>query len=583
MKIFYTIAFVASALMMTKHSSAQCAECVPDETCIPEVAFPTICPEVLPDATAGEFYETVVTFYMPAEVEDPESGFVVTLNEILVAGLSGLPFGLSYELSGDDNLYFPSQGEQFGCVNICGTPILPGTYTVNVNVVASVIVFGTNQTMPQSFSIDLIVLPGEGGTNSFVYNNQAACDSLAVQFEALINGNPNPTSWSWDFGNGNTSNEQIPAIQIYDEPGEYTVSCTTIITEYFLQSVNVTSFADGWSGDAEEISALFFNPDPYFILTDASNAPVYQSSTIDDVLSASWTNLGVPLSNPPYTISFYDEDLISDTDFLGSYSLTFGPGAFSFNAGGTQGILVIEAIDTEPIYDEQIFTVFPEPNALFNIDEDNNVLSYNDPELDTYTWFFNGDTITNAMGSSLEMLAPGVYSCSVTNIYGCSGLSEEYVLCPEISIVYDPFNETLSVATGFETYHWEYNGLPLEGETGNSISSYGLGNYAVSITTSYGCEVESEVYSITVGVEELNPLIHALVYPNPGKGNFNIKGVSGPVQCEVYDLRGRLVFQEALNYDNTLNLNQLAEGAYTLKLIQKSHHQSLRLLISSGD
>lgn len=579
MKIFYTSVLIISLIISGLSTFAQCPDCVPDETCIPEVAFPAICPEILPVATAGEYYETVITFYMPAELEDPESGFIVTLNQILVSGITGIPFGLSYELSGDDNIYYPSQGEQFGCATICGTPILPGEYSVNVNVVASVTVFGISQTLPQSFGIDLLVLPGEGGTNSFIYDNQAACDELSVQFEALINGSPNPTAWDWDFGNGNTSDQQIPPVQVYDEPGEYIATCTTIITEYFLQSVNVTSFWDNWSGDIEEATAFFFSPDPYFTLTDASNSPVYASSVIDDVTSASWNNLNIPLGNPPYTISFWDEDLISETDFLGSYEMPFSPGAFSFNANGTMGILTIEAIAGDPIYDEQIFTVFPDPITSFIVDGASDIITFDNPDLDTFLWFFNNDTINNANGPSLEMNNPGVYYCEVTNIYGCSGISEPYILCPEISILYNPFEETLSVSPGYETYTWFYNGLPLENEDENIISSYGLGNYAVTITTNYGCEVESSVYSITVGINEIDPFENLVVFPNPSSGLFQLRNLTSAPTWQVYDLAGRLITQSDISLRNEIDLRHLSSGVYVLNLQLNNFRKSLPLII----
>lgn len=563
MKLYFTFFACLFAILA---GFGQCPDCTPDESCIPEVAFPALCPEVLPDATAGEYYETTVTFYMPAELEDPESGFVVSLEIIQITNVLGLPYGLSFELSGDDNFFYPSQGEQFGCASICGTPLLAGLYNVTVYVNATVTVFGTTQSITESFSVPLTVLQGEGGTGSFTYSNLASCDSLEVSFEALINAAPSLTTWQWDFGNGNTSNLQIPAVQQYNTPGEYTVSLQTTITNYLLESVNVTGLWNNWSSDADDFFGLG-NPDPFFVLIDGNSNVVYTAATVDGVNSASWSGLNYWLTNPPYSISFYDEDLITENDSLGTIPVDFNPGAQSFNTNGTQGILSVIAQTGDQFYDEQVFTVFPDPTTEFLVDEENGVLYYDDPLLEEFIWFFNGDTIPNAIDSALVMVEPGVYSCLVANEFGCTGFSSAYTLCPELNLVYDPFDESLSVAAGFASYSWEFNGLPLQGETGNSIDASTPGNYSVTITTSYGCEVESSVYTITVGLDEPGAA-NITVFPNPSQGLFRISVGGEPLrygQWQALDRIGRICAAGTTGPDGTADMSNCAPGMYLLQ------------------
>jgi len=563
MKQIIALAFSFTAIIA---AMGQCPDCTPDESCVPEVAFPALCPEVLPDATAGEYYETTITFYMPAELEDPESGFVVSLEVIQVTNVIGLPFGLTFELSGDDDYFYPAQGEQFGCATLCGTPLLAGLYNVTVYVNATVTVFGITQSITESFSVPLTVLQGEGGTGSYTYSNLASCDSLEVAFEALINAAPSPTSWDWNFGNGNTSNQQIPPVQLYTSPGEYTVSLLTTITNYLLESVNVTGLWDNWSGDADDFFGLG-DPDPFFVLTDGNGNVVYTSETVDNVSSASWGSLNYWLTTPPYSISFYDEDLITENDFLGTIQVNFSPGAQSFNVNGTQGILNIVAQTGDQFYDEQVFTVFPDPTTEFLVNEENGVLYYDDPLLEEFVWFFNGDTIPNAIDSALVMVQPGVYSCLVANEFGCSGFSSTYTLCPELNLVYDPFGETLSVASGFATYTWEFNGLPLEGETGNSIDASTPGNYSVTITTSYGCEVGSSVYTITVGLDEPGAA-EISIYPNPSNGVFRLSRDREPLRYEPWramDSRGRICASGNTGPDGMADMSGCSPGMYLLQ------------------
>lgn len=586
MKKIYLLLFSPFLFLST---FGQCSECVPDESCVPEVAFPALCPEFLPDATAGEFYETVMTFYMPAELEDPESGLVVSLNEIVVNNVSGLPFGLSFELSSPTNTYYPSQGEEFGCATLCGTPILPGEYIVNVFVTATVTVFGINQVVEQSFAQPLLVLPGENTLASFAYDNLAACDTLEVTFEALIDGAPSPTTYAWDFGNGQSSDQANPPTQIYSSSGEYTVSLQTDITYFVLETVNATSFNNNWVGDIEEFTTLF-NPDPYFVLTDGDGVPVYTSATIDDVLSASWTDLNITLNNPPYSITFWDEDAVSSDDNLGTTALTFAAGVSNFNANGTQGLMVIGTTPGPSFYDELVVAVLPEPNATFTVDEENFLLSYDDPELDVFTWFFNGELLEDEIGPQLIADNPGVYYCVVQNIYGCTAVSHEWTLCPDPVISFDETEEVLSVQSGFASYQWFYNGLEVSGFDGPDLPFQGFGNYAVNITTDYGCEVESEVLSIVVGIEEFSgSSLSAMVFPNPAGDQAFITlqgiGASSVNGLFVYDMTGRQVLAVSpLNLDSgnrvPLDVSVLAPGTYLVEVVAPNYRSTTRFVVN---
>ena len=75
-------------------SLSQCETCEPDYSCPSSDGFPVICPDNLPDATTGEFYETSATFNMPASVTDPGSGIQATLESVTITSVSGLPYGI---------------------------------------------------------------------------------------------------------------------------------------------------------------------------------------------------------------------------------------------------------------------------------------------------------------------------------------------------------------------------------------------------------------------------------------------------------------------------------------------------------
>jgi PKD repeat protein len=568
---------------------AQCVECESDATCVSQDNFPTICPETLPEGTAGNYYETVMTFYMPATVVDPDTEIEATLNQIVIASVTGLPFGMTWTTNSANNTYFPSQGETLGCATLCGTPILAGDYEVLITVNVTVTAFGFEQSLVQSFALPLTILAGSGGNASFAFDNLSGCGSVTSTFEALIDGSPAITTYAWDFGNGSTSNLANPPAQTYSEPGEYTVSLTTTIENYVLNSVELSDPNDGWCGDIEEpfcnCGTPFIGtcPDPYFTLTDGNGVVIYSSSEGEDVTSVNWNNLNITLTTPPYTLTFWDADLLSSADNLGSAELNLQVGNQSINANGSTGSYTMSLVVSNQFVNEEIVSVFPFPTAEFTYLDDLNVLDYDDETLEFFVWYYNGSVVQEGAQDSLLLADAGVYQCEIFNIYGCSGWSNEYVLCPTIELTYDAVQQTISTTDGFATYNWFYNGLPLSNASGNEINASELGNYSVTITTDYGCTVTSDVLTVTVGVEEGTRLTAIQAWPNPAADRLNVQLPEGMWEVFIFDLSGRMISAQAnVAGAQTLVLDvaHLPVGSYLLNLRQNGEVKHTRFVIA---
>ena len=197
----------AAAIMMVSASAfSQCNECEPDLTCQAIDGFPTLCPDILPEGIAGEYYENIATFNMPENVVDPGSGLDATLQSIFISGIAGLPYGLELTPNSPDGYYYPSNGENYGCATICGTPLSAGEYfvTITVNVIATA--FGFEQALSESFTLPLTINPGETVANaSFTVSENSGCAPLSIDVEHLIAGAG--ISYDWDFdgpSNGST-------------------------------------------------------------------------------------------------------------------------------------------------------------------------------------------------------------------------------------------------------------------------------------------------------------------------------------------------------------------------------------------
>ena len=549
--------------------NAQCPDCEPDTTCIGDTG-PMMCPEFVPDGTANEYYEEVITFYMPYNFNDPETGASVTLNEVVVTNVQGIPLGLDYTINDEDLTYYPSEGEEWGCVTLCGVPLLPGVYEGTIFITAQAEAFGIPVEVNEQFVIQMIIYEGDGTNNSFSYNQLSGCEEAVIHFEGLIDASPQVTTWDWDFGNGNLSDQQIPPDQIYSEPGEYTVSLQTNIYNQEITQIDLNSLSGGWSGDVEELIEAFSDPDPYFTITDGGGFVIYTSSTADNTSSNTWTGLSIAINEPPYNINFYDEDAISADDFLGSYEISSEPGSQYFNVNsGTSGFVDVGLVLDLEFYNEETVTIHENPDPIFVIDEIEDIMTFEDASLVAFDWYYNGELLDAENNSSINM-DWGVYFCEVTNEWGCSAISDEYINCPNFVLTFDPNDEVLAAPIGFESYQWYLNGDPIDGATENNLNTSEYGAYYVSITTDYGCEYDSPEYLI-LHINDIDIAASVNLYPNPNKGVFTVdlphQILGSDISFNVIDLSGRIISTDATFNSNLVQIDlgsNIESGQYIM-------------------
>jgi hypothetical protein len=587
-----------------------CPGCSIDLTCTG--TEPTLCPSVLPDGQQGQPYDTDLTFYLPQTF--PTQGVTVTLQQIVITGVTGIPQGLSWQANNANNTYVVTSdpATQRGCVKICGTPTIPGSFNVLVSVLATADTPLGVQNVNQSFNLTLQVLPAAGGNPYYNFNPGSGCDSISVNFSALINlGTPQVTEYEWDFGNGTTGNVQNPPTVVYNTPGTYATSLNTKVYNHVFDAMTTTSSGNWWCGDVEEPSffgACTGSPDLYFKLTHGG--ATYQSSAGSNSTSNSWSNLGVVLSNLSIALSVWDDDNVSQDDDGGTYTfLVPGPGTYNYTTnspfgGGTSGSFTIikqldtvyTALDTIMVYNLppiSPITALPSNNICGN----DKMTLYIPGSADTslqYQWYQNDTTIINGATDTMYVVpTPTIfplntsYSVKVTNpATGCASIS------PGISVtIREPLpssfsnsgistnvlNGSLTTFFGGFTYQWLLNGTPLNpGGSGQSLTPAVNGSYSLIATNSAGCSDTSNTIVVqNVSVENvlnLEPFVQ--VYPNPTDGHFNVNvqmPVSGDVQISLVNMVGAQVFSDILRnqqgaFVKNYALNQLSKGVYILNI-----------------
>ncbi len=478
MSKFYSLfTFVITFFLATQFSVAQCDNCIPDTNCSSPDGMPVLCPEQLPDATTGIYYSNTATFFMPQSLIDAGTGIEASLISVTLASLTGVPLGLEIVPDNPDGVYYPSSGEEYGCVTICGTPLVAGEYSVELTVAVLVSAFGFEQTVNESFSLPFTVTQGEQTNGSFSSSALSGCVPLEVQLENTITG-PG-TTYVWDLGGygtgtelnmslttdnygtettwsiidengtlvagggpysnaqnnytanacvgngcytlnvydsygdgmqygdvignyiltdsqGNTLAEITPGGNfgahaehafciyfdqpsgctptssnpsvIFDTPGVYQVGLTTTVTQLVMTGLNITSLSGGWSGDVEEL--FWGNPDPYFNISGGDLD--FTSSSYAENETPNFTGLNIPLAyGTEYFVGFFDEDEVTNDDYLGSANfIASAPGEYMINGGGNTAIITITETTAAIFEDTESIVVYGNIDAYLDLDGD---------------------------------------------------------------------------------------------------------------------------------------------------------------------------------------------------------------------
>ena len=80
----------------------------------------------------------------------------------------------------------------------------------------------------------------------------------------------------------------------------------------------------------------------------------------------------------------------------------------------------------------------------------------------------------------------------------------------------------------------------------------------------------------TSGVQQLSVPPAITIFPNPLSNTLNITGISGKTTLRLYNLVGKLVMEEEVENNTTINTSQVADGIYTLiseNKVGKTYHK----------
>ena len=544
-----------------------------------------------PNGRVGEFYSANISFRVPRTTTpvaavDTTVAPGITINRITVTGLTNLPAGLSFHLP---QAVFNLPDSTDGCVNICGMPLQPGTYLVNVTLTAQVFVLSQQST----FTFPIVIEPAQSITDGFTMNNASGCGAVTVNFENnVLSGGAPGFSYFWDFGNGNFSPEENPVPQTYSMPGQYRIQYRAIVDTvgHILTKVRILQVGCSDLFNAPDLKVFLYAPDSSEVFVSAE----FQNASLPlEVL------INAPIGEGNYRLRVLDLDdgIIGGADDECG-AITFNRTLSGELDGGTLRAFLELVNPVDTIVSVDTVEVFPLPDMpqIIGVPDgplcDGELLNLSVSYPNGVQWYRDSLPVLPGDEVVLEVNSSGDYYVSYTSEDGCRVYSNtadiEFVPVPTVPAftvgqnrltLFDP-----NALPAFAVLQWYLNGEPLAGETGQLLCIAVSGLYELEVTDAVtGC---SNTYSLPVNYNPNLPncvssanetwLENAGVqlFPNPGWDFIDLRmQLETPtlLHWQLTDLNGRAVAigsWEASEgaWQRRIEAGHLPSGVYFLKL-----------------
>ncbi len=545
-----------------------------------------------PDGEAGIYYAADVGFRMPKTTDpvaatDPNVPAGLSLDKLTILAAVNIPPGLSWE---PNQFEFNLPEETDGCFRLCGTPLQPGTFEVQVivNVQVSIV------TQTSTFSFFVYIAPASSSTVGFTVLNSSGCGEVFASFENNLASNGDEGfSYFWDFGNGNTSTEENPGEQTYSAPGIYELSYTANIDTvgFLLTTVSILNVG---CGDVAVPPLFSGNPDLLIKIKDPSGDQIFGTSPINNATTPVAFNVNIPVGEGEYTLEVKDDEFLVGDESCGSVTFdrftndTLEDGDLVVVVQVIHPVLTISATDTIVVFEQPAPPVLSpaEVQPLCDGQEVELVASYDE----NLQWFRDTNVLFGETSQMLIASEPGGYWVEFTSAVGCKAASEpvevDFLPIPSVPIFMNENNLLVLTEPGAlpedASLQWFLEGIPIEGATDQNFCLSEDGTYTLKVTdNATGCSNQFTFFvsfnpnvNCAVATNELTALERTIkIYPNPTNGIFFLSFETAlPVGLAftIRDLTGRFVLHEAVqaqgHFVNAMDLSNLPNGVYLLQI-----------------
>ena len=209
-----------------------------------------------------------------------------------------------------------------------------------------------------------------------------------------------------------------------------------------------------------------------------------------------------------------------------------------------------------------------------------------------YNWNTGGATQT------IDVIASGAYSLTVTDANGCVGndlilvtvnqlpqpnLGDDQTMCGVASI-------QLTAGATFATYLWSTGATSNPVTITNQQIVEGVNVVWVEVTNGFGCS-NTDTLLLTggcVGIEELSTSASMFIYPNPTSADLNIQlsnlNENEGVVLQVVAMTGEYVAIERFQFEGsemtkTIDMSKYASGVYFVNIINGKNIMNQRFIV----
>lgn len=267
-------------------------------------------------------------------------------------------------------------------------------------------------------------------------------------------------------------------------------------------------------------------------------------------------------------LTSYQSNIIANpSGYTFTYTDDFGnvisnPSAYSINLGAT--VIHVKVSTPDGCFKIVRLNLALNPKPIFNLPERIDFCKGKTVTLDAGSGFSSYLWSNGATTQTITVSAPGNYSVTVTNSFGCQStdnIQVSYTVLPEIVSVNISNNSATVILSA--TGSFEYSLDKFTWQDSNIFTNLNIGEYIVYVRTKGGCIIGQKPFSIFNIPNAFTP--NADGYNDQWKiaGLENYPGT----EVNVYDRRGLPVFKEIiskkpLQWDGKLNGNPVPTGNY---------------------
>lgn len=396
-------------------------------------------------------------------------------------------------------------------------------------------------------------VPLVNGQTYYASQTINGCESNTISIQVTVNETPKPTgNTAQDFcasANPTLANLAVTgtALKFYDAAGNLLPLTTPLVygaTYFVTQTLN--------SCESEKLAVS--------VTLSANNVPADDYSEI-----FCNTNVGGSMT---VNLTSYQDDIIANP---GIYTFAYtdnagnaiaNPSGYSLSIGTT--IIHVKVSTQDGCFKVVRLNLTLNPKPKVNLPEKVDFCNGKNITLDAGSGYSSYLWSTGEITQSVTVSAPGNYSVTVTNSFGCQNTGSvqvSYTALPEITAVHIS-NSTATVILS-AAGSFEYSLDNFTWQDSNVFMNLPVGEYIVYVRTKGGCIIGQKRFSIFS--------IPNAFTPN-GDGyndHWKIAGLENypGTEVNVYDRKGLPVFKETttkkpMSWDGKLNGTQVPTGNY---------------------